>query len=526
MSELTRSRSRRKPCASSSRSNQGEPVSEPYEVLTFSDENFVTAVGSSTVAEDAVRDNAHTAYFVGYLEKLECATILLEPQYVDRDYLLDYAAYYARCFRRVPRNCRRLHFFSEPVTQEQVEHALAGNDAQSFSDLQDAYLGFIVVKPLPAKFYGRTCLVSYADEERRHFPARRTYDVNLAGDHLTVESLAFQEQDRDIAACATSAIWSALHKTGHSYGYRIPTPSEITKLADDHPLTDQRKIPNNGLSVYEIRQAIKSLGMEAEIYANQSTEHLLAVTYAYCAAGLPVILGYGLRDKRKNNLGHHAVTVAGYSLPERTAGFKGRLSSRIDKLYLHDDQAGPFSRATVASKTELETGFPGEHPPINAHDFVAIIPVDPKIRIGFNDANEYVNVLANFMAALQVDVEWELKLQNAMDFKREVRTDSAYDGIARKTLREAPLPKHVWLIRAWNNERLLLDVLLDATSLRSGRLICASAPVHEELRKGVWDHVLSQETAQEKCHELYGLRYAAEIIDLFREPGVRVAPEH
>lgn len=501
-------------------------MSKPYEVLPFNDENFVTAVGSKAVAEAAVRDNSHTEYFVGYLEKLDCSTILVEPQYVDRDYLLDFAAYYARCFRRIPRNCRRLHFFSREVTQDEVEQALVGEDGKSFSDLQDAYLGFIVVKPLPAKFYGRTCLVSYSDEERRHFPARRTYDVNLAGDRLTVESLAFQEQDRDIAACATSAIWSALHKTGHAYGYRIPTPSEITKLADDHPLTDQRKIPNNGLSVYEIRQAIKSLGMEAEIYANQSTENILAVTYAYCAAGLPVILGYGLRDKRKKDVGHHAVAVAGYSLPGLPGKSAGRLSSRIDKLYLHDDQAGPFSRATVVSKTELETGFPGEHPPINAHDFVAIIPVDPKIRISFDDANEYVNVLAHFMDALQVDVEWELKLQNAIEFKRDVRTDPAYGAAARKVLREAPLPKHVWLIRAWNNDELLFDVLLDATSLRSGRLICASIPLHEDLRRGVWDRVLSKEAAQKKCRDLYGLRYASELIDLFKQPGVRIANDH
>jgi len=74
--------------------------------------------------------------------------------------------------------------------------------------LDSNYLGFMVLKPLPQTIVGRTCFKTYPDDgNRRHFPTLHKYSSNLFGLPLTVNSLAYQEQDKVVAACATSALW-------------------------------------------------------------------------------------------------------------------------------------------------------------------------------------------------------------------------------------------------------------------------------------------------------------------------------
>ena len=112
-------------------------------------------------------------------------------------YLGDYAEYYVRCFRDYPRKYVRLHFFRLAFSSEDFENCLLGKSGQAdHESLQTDYLGFIVLKPLPRTIIGRTCLVTYPGEGRRHFPATRCYAANLFGLSLKVHhSLAFQEQD-------------------------------------------------------------------------------------------------------------------------------------------------------------------------------------------------------------------------------------------------------------------------------------------------------------------------------------------
>lgn len=55
----------------------------------------------------------HCRYFDEYFDHLGTKTILVEHEYVDRDYLEDFAAYYVTCFRSYQRFCRRLHFTAQ-----------------------------------------------------------------------------------------------------------------------------------------------------------------------------------------------------------------------------------------------------------------------------------------------------------------------------------------------------------------------------------------------------------------------------
>lgn len=130
--------------------------------------------------------------------------------------------------------------------------------------LQQNYLGFIVVKPLPMTIIGRTCLVTYPKEggKDRYFPIIRKYNVNLFGINLSVKSLAFQEQDNVVAACAASALWSVLHGTGILFQHSILSPGEITKEATKQLPIETRTFPNKGLSVEQMAHAIQSVNLD------------------------------------------------------------------------------------------------------------------------------------------------------------------------------------------------------------------------------------------------------------------------
>lgn len=191
---------------------------EPYSIDGLCD---LLSVHSKAGA-DVVRAKQHVGYFREYFDHIGCRSIVVELEYVDRDYLEDFAAYYVRCFEGYPRFCVRLHFFAGKFGAAKFKRVLL--HTRSTAEL-GLYLGFVVVRPLPETIIGRTCLATYEPENgRRYYPAIRTYDVNLFGISLQVSTLAFQEQDQVVAACATSALWSGFQATARLFQHPIYSP--------------------------------------------------------------------------------------------------------------------------------------------------------------------------------------------------------------------------------------------------------------------------------------------------------------
>ncbi|MFB1490163.1 MULTISPECIES: hypothetical protein [unclassified Thiocapsa] len=292
-------------------------MSKPFEVHAYKVERLLEIfVEKSQASLLEVNAKLHATYFRDYFDCIDARTILVECEYVDRDYLEDYAEYYVRCFRDYPRKCARLHFFKCDFAEAQFETCLLGkSDELTPAILQQNYLGFIVVKPLPRTFIGRTCLITYPREERRYFPATRCYVANLFGLQLKVShTLAFQEQDSVVAACATSALWSIFQATGHLFQHQIPSPAAITNDATKILTSEQRSFPSPGLTPLEMAHAIKSVGLEP-LSCNVANHYLLkAMIYAYLRAGIPMMFGIHWIDVSSSSVryvGRHAVAVTG-----------------------------------------------------------------------------------------------------------------------------------------------------------------------------------------------------------------------
>src|SRR6185312_4613885 len=164
-----------------------------YSVIDYSIDSLCDIISiENDISFQSLKHKLHIIYLEDYFQFMEVRTIVLERDYIDKDYLEDYAAYYVRSFNSYKRTCLRLHFFSKAFNQDIFKPILTNS---SEIELTNDYVGFIVVKPLPQTIFGRTCLRTYPNAGCRYFNFVRPYHVNLYGINLKVESIAYQEQD-------------------------------------------------------------------------------------------------------------------------------------------------------------------------------------------------------------------------------------------------------------------------------------------------------------------------------------------
>jgi len=419
----------------------------PYLVSAFAKSTLTNLVKESFGSDfpDIFRKE-QIGYIYRYLNDLGAKTILLEFDYIDRDYLEDYSRYYVKRFSGSGSKCARLHFFSTEVDHRTIERALTLPSVNPVkSSLAEEYLGFIVIKPLPKTFIGRTCLRTYPSmhKEGRRVISRQ-YDVDLFGIKLSVDSVAFQEQDKVIAACATTAIWSSLHAIKSRPVRSIPACSEITIGAINHIDGSSNSFPSKELSNKQILRALdlESMRNHHQPMDDVSQTEFVKIAQYHIDSGIPLILGaqvYSVLDDGTLKLrAGHAVSVLGYKLSSEPA------------LYIHDDRLGPYARAKFVlikdfkspeirgkwGLTLQEKSDVGEWE--RPHEVLVpsslIIPTHKKVRLPYTFADatcsfilqEYENWLQDLsnagkdIASLRSKVKYTIRLSEIADLRQEI----------------------------------------------------------------------------------------------------------
>jgi hypothetical protein len=481
-----------------------------------------TLVAHSHGQNRAVADKAQVRFLHRYLGSLGCKAMVVEHDYTDRNFLEDYAAYYVRCFEPYSRVCTRLHFFSRALDRRTLQAAIVGDDAKA---LQDTYLGFVVIKPLPLTVIGRTCLTPFptTEERPRSFPTVQPQPVDLYGLKLEVPTLPFQEQDREVAACASSALWTMLHSTSRLFQHAMPSPVEITKAATAHARVDGRTFPNGGgLNTLQIADAIRSVGLEpfgigvssvprlaiqADEYADgaqapdirpieddgsperaaQMQLELKLAVLAYLRSGIACALLARTTDQVGDELlkrGNHAVAITGYSLNDAPST-EGYLSSgtrfaaaRLDRLYVHDDQTGPFTSFTFEEGNMLvaeDFSAPDVERRL-AEPINLVVPLYHKIRIPLRQVVELTVALDEALETirpvlgLRERLEWDVQLISLEALRDDIAA-SMLPQATKLDLLTLSLPRFLWRLKASLKGKAVFELLLDATDLLQGELV-------------------------------------------------------
>lgn len=496
----------------------------PLSVVKFNPDYIIDFVRYITGwnERDEVYSKTQLKYICNYLkvDHINCQTIVVESDYVDRHYLEDYAEYYARCFPGHPKKCSRLHFFSEKFSDTDFRRCLSGQNPNLNEVLKGSYLGFAVIRPIPHTVFARVCLKPYSallsDPAKRVLT--RKVDVSLFGLELSVKTVPFIEQDKVVSACATSALWVALGAHTDIAPSLLPSPSAITKAATNGGSEAGRIFPTAGLSPPQILRGLRHFGLEPSIAwtAEKTISDLKALVYGYLSNDMTIILGGEMYEQKEDNyehLGAHLVCVTGYSIKSNTNSVEALkfYSDDMDKIYIHDDRSGPYVRLSTGIEQFMCGGEHLEGMAVEIQDSprhifaptIAIVGAYHKIRIPYSHIQETCAAFHSYLSRSTAEAApqgngnlvgvadldehsgalsllrgcWEISLITSSSLKKDVIEAAgfeSYNGIQGKnSLLLQNMPRFIWRCRISDpsSGEKLSDILFDATEVPQGNVL-------------------------------------------------------
>lgn len=453
--------------------------------------NLIDIVREASRAAPGAQPADQVRYLASYLNHQDAGarTILIEAPYVDRHWLDEYSGYYATLLYPPPAKTTRLHFFrvvwSPDDFAQLLGRAIEGARAEVQAEIEAAYLGFSVIRPLPSAPLGRTILRPYDAEPSRCFAAGRVQNqVHLAGLTITFDGLPFQQQDQGVGACATTALWSALTKVMRNDGNRAPTPFAITSAATDHHVQARTLPALEGLNLDQMAMAIHAHGYQPHPFqAADAPDDFALLLKTYLRSGIPVVVRVRIADGDM-----HALTFVGFREEPELGCAKDiqiaiqnevRFRSRgVVRWYVHDDRLGPYARLDFVPDPDgqvdhrkirllpREGGFECFEKDMVFSD--ALVPLYPKLRLTAEELVEFSLDLCPAIRYLAQSDSLYLEPQFYLggDYLTEVQGHGL--GIDRSITisTRLVLSRYVGVLHWYVGDRWAGDAVYDTTDLR------------------------------------------------------------
>lgn len=318
--------------------------------------------GARKAASDASAIQAgsdrQVQYINGYLSSLGATLAVVESHYRDKHYAADYRALYARAIRQRPNFVTRVHAFrhaegTDALTSDALLTALLALREHPETVPPFEYLGFVCIRPLDATPIGTTVLRPFPAQSARRgtgylrcFEAPRRYETHLLGARLSVEGLAFTQQDVGASACATVAVWCSLQRARDHEELASSTPAEITLRATAEGRPHGRIMPSEGLTVDQISTAVHSFGLAPSVF---NLEHLHRAEWEPLIRGALASQAAPVLILQRSKTQAHAVAVAGCAANDWDPASRAP-AYPTDCFFLHDDRLGPYVRAAHATE--------------------------------------------------------------------------------------------------------------------------------------------------------------------------------
>jgi len=418
-------------------------------------------------------------YITDYLSDIGAKTCVLENQYIDKDFTIDYQKFYSRSFRQIGKITKRIHFFSNEFSYEEFIGLLNDNaGGLTRSQLSESYLGFVVIRPIEDKdsncLVGRTLLKTYPPtdgDKKRHYITDE-YPASLFGIPLLIETLPFQAKDEGVSACATIALWTALHPLKNIFDISRYSPAEITERATSLP-SFHRRFPTTGLTREQMINYIHSVGLDVEIIEPISEDQFQTAVKAYIYAGLPLLASLKMSPKPFNNETNeqiedeedtkkalrHAVVITGYQENNR---------GNINEIYVHDDVIGPYCRVKP-DEDFFKAWKYGDYDYWTAKQYKVKfedlrVPIYPKVRTTFwRIFNEYINIKRKMEDSPDLGHGTSELLLTSVQKYKELLLDNYIEN--KVNVLTKCLPKFLWVMRFYENELPQIDIVYDGTSI-------------------------------------------------------------
>lgn len=410
-----------------------------------------------------------------------CFSIIIEEEYIDASFTEDFSAYYVKNFQHHKRNCVRVHFFSNTI-QELELFKNGDNSEKLLQNIQSNYIGYTVIRPLPFYFFGRTCLKIWEDKSNLiSIPCK----VSIFGEQLCIKSIPFQEQDKVLSVCATSALWSYFYSQPFIDTIKKDSPYQITKLATyGKVLPDSNEL--TGLNVEMICDCLHKKGIETARYNIIDDRSYTRILHIFLQSRIPAILILGVYNSDNVKLGNHAVVALGDRREEtHVSCFNG---DNIREIYVHDDRVGPFARLIKEELSEnwimdIDCDVSLKKQKSEYYKLTDIIlGIYPKIRLPYKIVRDTSYNLIKYLQQsvikrtgpnsnildLLKKIIIDISLLSNSDFKRNIRLSSYKD---KSRVLNLSLPKYVWIASFESEGLRLFDIIFDSTENKNGLYI-------------------------------------------------------
>lgn len=361
-------------------------------------------------------------------------------------------------------------------------------------ELEKAFVGSIVIRPLPKRSVGRTLLdPKYFIGDQRCFIRMADYNMMAFGKKVSVSAFPYSMQDGETATCAEVTILNLLDYYSRSYPeYHYLLPSDINRIAKDNGY--ERSLPTHGLKYEMISKAFCESGFYPRLYSSQkmTKDKFRRILYYYVESGIPLSLGVSIGTRNKHSIiviGHGKLNVEGRRLQQNMYSGYDKKSGQtvwlcdaadvVDEFCIMDDAQMPYRLAKCELYRERQLRL-GEYT-----IETMMVPLYKRMYLEASDASEIFKViLASDEYGVRCsdfeDIEKELGSQeNPIVIRifmtssrslRKCRDKQFADGNAevRAWYSTTIFPKFVWVCELstvlMHSKKVIGEIILDATS--------------------------------------------------------------
>lgn len=331
-----------------------------------------------------------TATIIAQAQTLGALSVLIEDDYIDRDFSEAYSAYYAKTFKRHSKICSRvllfscsLSFLTSIADPSEVAERLQSEGVSH-------YLGHIILRPISRAPLSQVILKAPPAPAtfESHLLVRARYTAHILGAELGVNAVPMTQQDSRIGACVQASIWvSARHLHARHRGPWLSTVA-ITAAAianTEHAINRSLPAGSEFLTANNAVAALRAAGREPLIYAaSKDAQGKISwgalrpadIINRYVDSGIPVSVWL---DMPGQTIGH-AIVATGQvlrgtcSTPLPVRPTRAEFS---EAFFVNDDQIGPNVMMPVAAGSAVaQTPYS-----VNDNTTVLIIPLPSKVYL-------------------------------------------------------------------------------------------------------------------------------------------------
>jgi hypothetical protein len=383
--------------------------------------------------------------------------VLIEPNYIDKDYRSTYYHFYAKKGQRYRPDCVRLHFFDETVAFDPKALKLTCKDK-----LEDHYFGYMVLRPTGIATIGRSVLSPDIRSGASRYIITAHHKVHLLGYKLTIDGFPSMDQHIDISVCAHAACWSILRHYSVRYDiYREFLTHDITLMA--HQFDPGGLVPSKGLDVSHAERVFQEAGNYpvhvARDLSKPQDPSFHRQMCAYVESGFPLFAAMPSLE--------HAIAVVGYewrtSHQPCASGLKYAWDE-VQTLAVVDDNHLPYLAIPVTGGT-----------PYSAQAIEAFIVALPeKIFYPADAVDKLAPILFLLGGPLKLPPEDQTIIRYFITTGSALRSfvrkkESEFDPNLLAAIMQLPFAQFVWVVEfateaQWAVGQVAARAIIDATA--------------------------------------------------------------